>query len=165
MLSEGITTKGNCTVMFVLNSRSMISASWSSGSTEKPLSATPRARSVGKKLQLIIRSVFVPPSKLIDGGAVAKGPVVDVLESKDSGDLGKRASDVWPNGLACKVDWFDFINVIRPSSFCSSLATRLNRRSVTRKEGEGGLGTYVGSDVRVRLRVVRSCKKQCFLRR
>lgn len=48
VLSEGITTKGNCSVMCFLNSKSMISASWSSGSNKKLLSVAPRVWVVGK---------------------------------------------------------------------------------------------------------------------
>lgn len=94
-----------------------------------------------------------------------EGPVAEALESKDTGDLGKRPLDAWPDRFACNIGWFDVNNVMRPSSFCSSWVTRLSRILVMRREAECGLGTCVGSDFRVRLRLGRSCKKQCFPRR
>ena len=93
------------------------------------------------------------------------GPPADALESKDTGDLGKRRSGVWSNEVVGKLDVLDVSNVTRPSSFCSSCATRLKRNSVVPDNGSSGLGTYVGFEVRVRLRLGLSVKKQCFFKR
>ena len=94
-----------------------------------------------------------------------EGSAVDALEFRDTGDLGTRTPDAWLNGAVCNVDWLDVSSVTRPSSFCSNWATRLDRRSVARRDGKGGVGTYVGFDVRVRLRIGRSCKKHSFFSR
>ena len=94
-----------------------------------------------------------------------EGPAAEALESKDIGDLGKTRLEVRSNGVVFTVDVLDVSNVTSPSSFCSNWATRLKRKSVVRKNGNGALGTYFGFEIRVRLRLGRSCEKHCFFKR
>ena len=91
----GITTKGNCSVMFTLNSSSVVSASCSLGSTDNVLSVATRTSSDNDVLLSVVCTVAVLPSIPVDRG------VVDALEFRDIGDLGNGTPET---SLCCDVD-------------------------------------------------------------
>ena len=100
----GITTKGNCSVMFTMNSSSIISAFCSLGSTDNVLSVATRTSSDDDVLLSVVCTVAVFPSISVDGGVAVEGPAVDALEFRDIGDLGNGTPETLPKEICCDVD-------------------------------------------------------------
>lgn len=104
VLSVGIITKENYSVMFTLNSSSIISASCSLGSTDNVLSVATRTSSDDDVLLSVVCTVAVLPSIPVDEGVAVEGPAGDALEFRDIGDLGNGTPETWPKEICCDVD-------------------------------------------------------------